>query len=731
VCTLYCSLHKVIQEFKVEPRDHFVFLLEKMVKDIAVAATAAPNEQSGAEGRDEGGGDTTTTSVGVVVCCGCFAPRRQRYRRTESSVPAGADLLQQSTSRRESIYHDAVQDLEDLSFSQAASSSLAYFDAFEDADWMLSEDDYPTIPTVSIPKRLHRVSMIEPETLLRPTGPRRPQEDEYEATVCVSASRRNVIPASSSSTSSHSSAAHHHHGHSLKLGGLKNKVFRRGSFLAQQELEKPRIALSERGYPGQLNPEELAQCLQFYREIHQQPALLEIVYSFSKVEEEPYGICRFMRATKFDAAAILLRLQQGTPMWQQAKEQQFYPHLHQAIGVPLPLFLEMYPFFYHGNAKNGCPVSYFKAGKINPEGLLCMSTVDQAPRYYWHLFYYTFQDMIVRAKQKNENLVRCEAINVVDLKGMSSSQMTSEAMDVMKKVAAISNFFPETLHCMVILNAPAWFGMTWPIIKSFIDPRTAKKIEVYSREATGKARLLELINVDEIPADYGGTAPTTDVLMANDDKNKKQKSQSSGISGSGGTTSDSGKVDQEEEDDEDKVLRRAVEVVFLKKNETKKFDNFVQVNAGEVVKIQVYTRSITAAEVSVTMAKEDENDDDIGNGSSRPSGNNNHYNNIRRRSSSQDAAENTVNITDAPVHIGRAEDESATTLSEYNEENMPKPFKTDICHNIAGPRTMHLDIKGKDSLPAAAAANNKKLSQGYFLIVATVTPRSTGVESSP
>jgi hypothetical protein len=38
--------------------------------------------------------------------------------------------------------------------------------------------------------------------------------------------------------------------------------------------------------------------------------------------------------------------------------------------------------------------------------------------------------------------------------------------------------FPETLHCLLIINAPTWFGVVWSVAKKLIDPRTASKIEV-------------------------------------------------------------------------------------------------------------------------------------------------------------------------------------------------------------------------------------------------------------
>lgn len=101
--------------------------------------------------------------------------------------------------------------------------------------------------------------------------------------------------------------------------------------------------------------------------------MTEQVYSFRDIEEEPYTICRWLRATKFDAEMILKRLQENQEMFDHAKHDEFYPNVQEAIGAPLSVFLSQYPFLPVGHGKNGCPVNFFLAGKINPEYVLCCS----------------------------------------------------------------------------------------------------------------------------------------------------------------------------------------------------------------------------------------------------------------------------------------------------------------------------------------------------------------------
>ena len=65
----------------------------------------------------------------------------------------------------------------------------------------------------------------------------------------------------------------------------------------------------------------------------------------------------------------------------------------------------------------------------------------------------------------------------------------------------------------LVINAPRFFTMTWGIIKGWIDPRTAGKVELISSRKSWEARLRELVDEEQLPSDYGGKgAATTETL---------------------------------------------------------------------------------------------------------------------------------------------------------------------------------------------------------------------------
>ena len=200
------------------------------------------------------------------------------------------------------------------------------------------------------------------------------------------------------------------------------------------------------------------------------------MYSFRDIEEEPYTICRWLRATKFNADEILQRLQDNQPMFDAAKQCHFYgPNIEDYLGCPVSVFLSQYPFLPIGRGKNGCPVNYFLAGKIQPEGILCVTSIEQLAYYFWYSFMYKMKVEIqesqqlannaTSSKKNNDNdndddphqqhqnnfLIKCEGINILDLAGLSASSLTSDTMEVIKLSSKISDFFPEVCMCTVLV----------------------------------------------------------------------------------------------------------------------------------------------------------------------------------------------------------------------------------------------------------------------------------------
>mmetsp|Transcript_9202 Transcript_9202/g.23313 ORF Transcript_9202/g.23313 Transcript_9202/m.23313 type:complete len:768 (+) Transcript_9202:174-2477(+) len=351
-------------------------------------------------------------------------------------------------------------------------------------------------------------------------------------------------------------------------------IQRRPTLEHKKQLEEPRVKSSLKGYPGELEIDELEECQKFLRGLRElDPSVAEQVFSFRDIEEQPYTICRWLRATKFDADKILQRLQENQELFDEAKADDFYPNIQEAIGAPLSVFLSQYPFIPVGRGKNGSPVNFFLAGKINPEGILAITTIERLQSYFWYSFMWKFKDEIRAAQDEDPDFVRCEGINILDLNGLSSSAMTSETMEVIKVASKISDFFPETLHCMLVINAPSFFALSWGIIKKFIDPRTAARINLFANRDKGLQALKKLVDTSELPTDYcGENISLQDAFLR--------------------------------EASDPALLRQNIELICCKKRKSKSECISWTLEDGECMEVGLYTRSVSKARISVSFNDE-------------------------------------------------------------------------------------------------------------------------------
>lgn len=298
-----------------------------------------------------------------------------------------------------------------------------------------------------------------------------------------------------------------------------NRVSIRESVLVRRLLQKQPITQQpQRGYPGDLTKEELAACLEFRKELkekrEEEPSYYEMVYCYRGIEDESYALCRYMRARKFVVPDAFTMMDGNLDTWKEGKKHDFYLDLEAAVGCPLSVLWTQFPFLYHGVAKNGAVVGYFQPGRIQLEGVECLTDIERIGSFIWNDSVYRFKDAVAEARTTHTDMVvSCENICVIDLKGLSRSLLTDRIINLLKTCCEGLGCFPELLNKMVIVNAPSFFSMSWIVIKRFLDPRTVAKIEIFSNEKKGNKSISEQINENELLSDYGGKGPSFDEVL--------------------------------------------------------------------------------------------------------------------------------------------------------------------------------------------------------------------------
>jgi CRAL/TRIO domain len=223
-----------------------------------------------------------------------------------------------------------------------------------------------------------------------------------------------------------------------------------------KRLTEPRICLESPGYPGCLSQAQLDECEKFLRECPE--SIYDQIWSLRDVLEPEYIICRWVRATKWDAAAIIARCQDNQPLFDEAMKHQFYPDIDKALGAPFAVFMTQYPMLPIGKGKNGCTVNYFRAGQINPEGVMAMTTLAKMEHYFWWGYMHQLKADLRQKISDDPDFVRCEGINVIDLQGLSRAALSSETMDCIKLSSKIGDYFPEvSVYALLLKNLVYFF----------------------------------------------------------------------------------------------------------------------------------------------------------------------------------------------------------------------------------------------------------------------------------
>ncbi|TYZ67135.1 hypothetical protein PybrP1_009697 [[Pythium] brassicae (nom. inval.)] len=166
-----------------------------------------------------------------------------------------------------------------------------------------------------------------------------------------------------------------------------------------------------------------------------------------------------------------------------------------------------YKQYLHKHDKLGHPVYFEKMASINIKQLQ-KSGVTQDDLFRHYLFAMEFT-----LKYAANQLCPCEACAssdtqklciILDARGIGMKDIGGEAFEFVRRCTSMmQKHYPQKSFKIFFVNVPSWFGMAWKGIKPLLNETTRAKTNILSESDTPGA-LLEVIDADNLPVEYGG-----------------------------------------------------------------------------------------------------------------------------------------------------------------------------------------------------------------------------------
>nr|CCA25232.1 conserved hypothetical protein [Albugo laibachii Nc14] len=97
-------------------------------------------------------------------------------------------------------------------------------------------------------------------------------------------------------------------------------------------------------------------------------------------------------------------------------------------------------------------------------------------------------------------------IKVVDIQGISMADVGGEVFAYMKTLGqTVAEYNPERIFFTIIINPPSWFSFIWKLVSPLVDPKTRERVQVLRGQKDITRGLLECIDEENLPQEYGGT----------------------------------------------------------------------------------------------------------------------------------------------------------------------------------------------------------------------------------
>ncbi|KAI0246368.1 CRAL-TRIO domain-containing protein [Lactifluus subvellereus] len=244
----------------------------------------------------------------------------------------------------------------------------------------------------------------------------------------------------------------------------------------------------------------------------QQAQLYTPPFDHAPASHDDVTLLRFLRARKFDPVKAHKQFA-ATEAWRRKND---VLNLYAAFDPDdLESAKRFYPRWTGRRDKNGIPVYVFRlaslAGPLQKE----LYAVPEERRYQRIVALWEFMSRFIFPFFPDAPTPSplsppppppiTATMSIIDLGGVSLGTMWSLRHHLQQASELATAHYPETVHTIAVVNAPAFFPIIWSWIKAWFDEGTRNKVHVLGADP-GPA-LLQLMDADSLPQVYGGALP--------------------------------------------------------------------------------------------------------------------------------------------------------------------------------------------------------------------------------
>mmetsp|Transcript_43057 Transcript_43057/g.133861 ORF Transcript_43057/g.133861 Transcript_43057/m.133861 type:complete len:381 (-) Transcript_43057:17-1159(-) len=176
----------------------------------------------------------------------------------------------------------------------------------------------------------------------------------------------------------------------------------------------------------------------------------------------------------------------------------------EVAGCDAELLMRYAPTWHQGFDRRGRPLLFAHYGKMRLSNLLRHTSVDKLLRLHIHRSEHAARLCGQQTAKLGRDIT--SVVTIVDAEGLAAQNLLAGASYTWAQgMARIDqDHYPDRLGQLLVINAPQMVYRFWKVVQYFLPEQTRERVSLYSGREKWLPKLLELVDPEELPPEYGG-----------------------------------------------------------------------------------------------------------------------------------------------------------------------------------------------------------------------------------